>query len=47
MKPLTTILLLAAALFATNSIAEPIKKVLIVVSNQVHMGDPQKHAYLI
>ncbi|MEW6992644.1 type 1 glutamine amidotransferase domain-containing protein [Colwelliaceae bacterium MEBiC 14330] len=43
MKSLTTILLLAAALFATNSIAEPIKKVLIVVSNKVHMGDPQKH----
>jgi len=42
MKLLTTILL-ATALFATSVIAEPIKKVLIVVSNRVDMGDPEKH----
>jgi putative intracellular protease/amidase len=42
MKLLTTILL-AAALFATNAIAEPTKKVLIVVSNKVDMGDPERH----
>jgi putative intracellular protease/amidase len=42
MKLLTTILL-AAVLLATNAIAEPTKKVLIVVSNKVDMGDPERH----
>ncbi|QBY05034.1 type 1 glutamine amidotransferase domain-containing protein [Thalassotalea sp. HSM 43] len=42
MKILITILL-ATALLATNAIAEPAKKVLIVVSNKVDMGDPEKH----
>lgn len=38
-----TLILLAAALVATNAIAEPSKKVLIVVSNMVDMGDSEKH----
>jgi len=42
MKIFITIFL-AASLFATSAIAEPIKKVLIVVSNRVDMGDPEKH----
>ena len=42
MKLLTTFLL-AAALLATNAIAEPTKKVLFVVSNKVDMGDLEKH----
>ncbi len=42
MKFLTTILL-TAVLLATNAIAEPTKKVLIVASNMVDMGDPEKH----
>jgi putative intracellular protease/amidase len=42
MKLLTTILL-AAVLLATNALAEPTKKVLIVVSNKVDMGDPERH----
>jgi putative intracellular protease/amidase len=36
-------ILLTAALLATNAVAEPTKKVLIVVSNMVDMGDPEKH----
>ena len=36
-------LLLAASLLATDAIAESTKKVLIVVSNIVDMGDPEKH----
>lgn len=42
MRFLTTILL-AAALFATNVQAESGKKVLIIASNMVDMGDPEKH----
>lgn len=42
MKFLTTILI-TVVLFATNAIAEPSKKVLIVVSNMIDMGDPEKH----
>lgn len=42
MKFLTTILL-ATVLLATNALAEPTKKVLIVASNMVDMGDPEKH----
>lgn len=42
MKFLTTILL-AAALLATSATAAPAKKVLIVASNMVDMGDPEKH----
>lgn len=42
MRFLTTILL-AAALFTTNVQAESGKKVLIVASNMVDMGDPEKH----
>lgn len=42
MKFLNTILI-AVALFATNATAETSKKVLIVVSNMVDMGDPEKH----
>jgi len=42
MKIFLTILL-TAALFATNAAAEPTKKVLIVVSNMVDMGDSEKH----
>ncbi len=38
-----TIILLAAALFTTNVQAESGKKVLIVASNMVDMGDPEKH----
>ncbi|WP_394189085.1 type 1 glutamine amidotransferase domain-containing protein [Pseudoalteromonas atlantica] len=42
MKLLTTILL-SALLLATNAMAEPTKKVLIIVSNKLDMGDPEKH----
>lgn len=42
MKLLTTILLVCA-LFSTDTGAESEKKVLIVASNQVDMGDPEKH----
>lgn len=42
MKLLTT-LFLTAVLLATNAIAEPTKKILIVASNMVDMGDPEKH----
>ncbi len=42
MNLLSTIFL-AALLFATNVIAEPAKKVLIVASNKIDMGDPEKH----
>ncbi len=38
-----TIILLAAALFTTNVQAESGKKVLIIVSNMIDMGDPEKH----
>lgn len=30
-------------MLATNAMAEPAKKVLIVVSNKIDMGDPEKH----
>lgn len=42
MKYLTNIFL-AALLLAANATAEPAKKVLIVVSNKIDMGDPEKH----
>ncbi len=42
MKFLTTILL-TVALLATNANAEPTKKILIIASNMVDMGDPEKH----
>lgn len=42
MKYLTSILL-SALLLVTNAVAEPAKKVLIIASNKVDMGDPQKH----
>lgn len=42
MKFLTTTLLIALFL-TTNAIAEPTKKILIVASNMVDMGDPEKH----
>ena len=42
MKYLTGILL-SALLFVTNAMAEPTKKVLIIASNKVDMGDPEKH----
>lgn len=42
MKFLTTILLMTA-LLTTSALAESPKKVLIVVSNMVDMGDPEKH----
>lgn len=42
MKFLTTILL-TAVLLATNATAQPTKKILIVASNRVDMGDPEKH----
>lgn len=42
MRFLTTILL-AAALFTTNVQAESGKKVLIIASNMIDMGDPEKH----
>ena len=38
-----TIILLFAILLATNAIAEPAKKILIIASNMVDMGDPEKH----
>lgn len=38
-----TAILLAVALLAPYALAEPSKKVLIVVSNKVDMGDPEKH----
>lgn len=38
-----TIILLAAALFTTNVQAESGKKVLIIASNMIDMGDPEKH----
>lgn len=40
---LLSIILLTGALLATNAIAEPKKKVLIVASNIINMGDPEKH----
>ena len=42
MKTLITVLL-AVALISPSVTAEPSKKVLIVVSNKVDMGDPEKH----
>jgi putative intracellular protease/amidase len=42
MRLLTTIILMTA-LFTTNALAESSKKVLIVVSNMIDMGDPEKH----
>lgn len=42
MKLLATILFITA-LLATNALAEPSKKVLIVASNMIDMGDPEKH----
>ena len=42
MKYLTGILL-SALLFVTNAMAESTKKVLIIASNKVDMGDPEKH----
>ena len=36
-------ILLTAALLTTNAVAEPSKKVLIVLSNMIDMGDPEKH----
>jgi putative intracellular protease/amidase len=42
MKFLTAILI-TASLLATNVLAEPTKKVLIVASNMIDMGDPEKH----
>ncbi len=42
MKFLTSVLLIIL-LTATNALAEPPRKVLIVVSNMVDMGDPEKH----
>ena len=42
MRFLTTILL-TTALLATHALAEPTKKVLIVASSVVDMGDPEKH----
>jgi len=38
-----TIILFAAALFTTNVQAESGKKVLIIASNMIDMGDPEKH----
>lgn len=40
---LLSIILLTGALLATNAIAEPKKKVLIVASNIINMGDPEQH----
>ncbi len=42
MKLLTTILLITV-FFTANATAEPAKKILIVASNMVDMGDPDKH----
>ncbi|KGJ93512.1 type 1 glutamine amidotransferase domain-containing protein [Colwellia psychrerythraea] len=42
MKLLATILFITA-LLAINALAEPSKKVLIVASNMIDMGDPEKH----
>lgn len=42
MKLLATILFITA-LLATNVLAEPSKKVLIVASNMIDMGDPENH----
>ncbi|GEK07941.1 MULTISPECIES: type 1 glutamine amidotransferase domain-containing protein [Pseudoalteromonas] len=36
-------IMLAAALSATSAIAAPTKKILMVASNMVDMGDPEKH----
>ncbi len=38
-----TIIILTVTLLTTTAIAAPAKKVLIVVSNMVDMGDPDKH----
>jgi len=38
-----TMIVFTIALVATNAIAEPNKKILIVVSNMVDMGDAEKH----
>ncbi|MFU2512012.1 type 1 glutamine amidotransferase domain-containing protein [Pseudoalteromonas sp. ASV78] len=40
---LLSIILLTGALLATNAIAEPKKKILIVASNMINMGDPEQH----
>jgi putative intracellular protease/amidase len=42
MKTLTAIIL-TLLLLTTNATAEPRKKILIVVSNMIDMGDPEKH----
>ncbi|NTS78478.1 type 1 glutamine amidotransferase domain-containing protein [Catenovulum sp. SM1970] len=42
MKFLTRILIIAL-FFSSHAIAEPAKKVLIVASNMLDMGDPEKH----
>lgn len=39
----TSILLLTVAFFATHVMAEAAQKVLIIASNEVDMGDPEKH----
>ena len=39
----TSILLLTVAFFATHVMAEAAQKVLIIASNEVNMGDPEKH----
>lgn len=40
---ISILVFIAATLFASNVLAEPARKVLIVVSNMVDMGDPEKH----
>ena len=43
MKSLISIIFTTILLISTNLYAEPAKKVLIVVSNMIDMGDPEKH----
>ncbi len=43
MRLLTTLLCLLVVLFAVPAIAAPVKKVLIVASNKLNMGDAEQH----
>ncbi|WP_026301146.1 type 1 glutamine amidotransferase domain-containing protein [Colwellia piezophila] len=43
MKSLISIFFIAVLFCSNNLNAEPIKKVLIIVSNMIDMGDPEKH----
>jgi hypothetical protein len=43
MKYLTSLVFITILLISSSSHAEPAKKVLIIASNIIDMGDPEKH----